>query len=166
MPLSGADQCIYYLEAQGWVMHHNCPNWATPIGGAFTNTNTGQTIYCCVCATQGAYAPSNLGVRSFVEVLDDVFFLQLCSQVQFDEEKPNNGTEKMNGHSSEMMFLRNKTLDEPKIIEGGEIRYETPTSEGSEEGENSTKKISKFFAVAEKEQLNKAEEKEMKEEDD
>ena len=92
------------------------------------------------------------------------FFLQLCSQAQFDEEKPNNGTEKMNGHSSEMMFLRNKTLDEPKIIEGGEIRYETPTSEGSEEGESSTKKISKFFA--ETEQLNKAEEKEMKEEDD
>ena len=92
------------------------------------------------------------------------FFLQLCSQAQFDEEKPINGTEKTNGHSSEMMFLRNKTLDEPKLIEGGEIRYETPTSEGSEEGENSTKKISKFFA--ETEQLNKAEEKEMKEEDD
>ena len=74
MPLSGADQCIYYLEAQGWVMHHNCPNWAWPIGDAFTNTNTGQTIYCCVCATQEAYVPSNLGVRSFVEGLNDVFF--------------------------------------------------------------------------------------------
>ena len=73
MPFSGADQCIYYLEAQGWVMHHNCPNFATPIGGAFT-TNTGQTIYCCVCADHFGYVPSNLGVRSFVEGLNDVFF--------------------------------------------------------------------------------------------
>ena len=74
MSFSGADQCIYYLEAQGWVMHHNCPNFATPIGNAFTIINTGQTIYCCVCATPTAYVPSNLGVRSFIDGLNDVFF--------------------------------------------------------------------------------------------